>query len=198
VSEDLQRLRRWVAPGATTEDGTPARPWAPGFVGRTATNGRSSSSGRLRCSSTALARPGLRAVAVALVVIELFAFSSLAAFDSAERLGAHQLGFSVAVVRGWRRWLVLVVGPSSNYSQVGAPYASEILLERALGDTDELQDPLGLRFRYSLWSTSRPLWCSVDNRPIATLPRPTVSGGPTRFNLVALQPPSASPSVSAS
>jgi ABC-type transport system involved in cytochrome bd biosynthesis fused ATPase/permease subunit len=85
-------------------------------------------------------RPGLRAVAVALVVIELFAFLR-SPLRFAERLEAHQLGFRS--VSRWRRWLVLVVG-QLNYSQWQA-YASGDLLERALGDTDELQD-LWLRF----------------------------------------------------
>jgi ATP-binding cassette, subfamily C, bacterial CydC len=85
-------------------------------------------------------RPGLRAVAVALVVIELFAFLR-SPLRFAERLEAHQLGFRS--VSRWRRWLVLVVG-QLNYSQWRA-YASGDLLERALGDTDELQD-LWLRF----------------------------------------------------
>ena len=85
-------------------------------------------------------RPGLRAVAVALVVIELFAFLR-SPLRFAERLQAHQLGFRA--VSRWRRWLVLVVG-QLGYSQ-WRTYASGDLLERALGDTDELQD-LWLRF----------------------------------------------------
>lgn len=59
----------------------------------------------------------------------------------AERLAAHQLGFRA--VSRWRRWLVLVVG-QLDYSQ-WRQYASGDLLERALSDTDELQD-LWLRF----------------------------------------------------
>ncbi len=85
-------------------------------------------------------RPGLRAVALALVVIELFAFLR-SPLRYAERLAAHQLGFRA--VSRWRRWLVLVVG-QLNYSE-WRRYASGDLLERALGDTDELQD-LWLRF----------------------------------------------------
>jgi ABC-type transport system involved in cytochrome bd biosynthesis fused ATPase/permease subunit len=85
-------------------------------------------------------RPGLRAVAAALVVIELFAFLR-SPLRFAERLEAHRLGFRA--VSRWRRWLVLAVG-QLNYSQWRA-YASGDLLERALGDTDELQD-LWLRF----------------------------------------------------
>jgi ABC-type transport system involved in cytochrome bd biosynthesis fused ATPase/permease subunit len=85
-------------------------------------------------------RPGLRAVAIVLVVIELFAFLR-SPLRFGERLAAHRLGY--AAVTRWRRWLVLVVG-QLDYSQWRA-YASGDLLERALGDTDELQD-LWLRF----------------------------------------------------
>jgi ABC-type transport system involved in cytochrome bd biosynthesis fused ATPase/permease subunit len=85
-------------------------------------------------------RPGLRAVAIVLVVIELLAFLR-SPLRFSERLAAHRLGF--AAVTRWRRWLVLVVG-QLNYSQ-WRTYASGDLLERALGDTDELQD-LWLRF----------------------------------------------------
>jgi ABC-type transport system involved in cytochrome bd biosynthesis fused ATPase/permease subunit len=85
-------------------------------------------------------RPGLRAVAFVLVVIELFAFlRSPLRFN--ERLTAHRLGY--AAVTRWRRWLVTIVG-RLNFS-TWRTYASGDLLERALGDTDELQD-LWLRF----------------------------------------------------
>ncbi len=80
-------------------------------------------------------RPGLRAVAVVLIVIELFAFlRSPLRFN--ERLSAHRLGY--AAVTRWRRWLVVTIG-RLNFSQ-WRTYASGDLLERALGDTDELQD----------------------------------------------------------
>ena len=72
--------------------------------------------------------------------IELFAFVR-SPLRFGERLAAHRLGY--AAVTRWRRWLVLVVG-QLNYSQ-WRTYASGDLLERALGDTDELQD-LWLRF----------------------------------------------------
>jgi ABC-type transport system involved in cytochrome bd biosynthesis fused ATPase/permease subunit len=85
-------------------------------------------------------RPGLRAVAIVLVVIELFAFIR-SPLRFGERMAAHRLGF--AAVTRWRRWLVLVVG-QLNFAQ-WRTYASGDLLERALGDTDELQD-LWLRF----------------------------------------------------
>ncbi|HVA71274.1 MAG TPA: ATP-binding cassette domain-containing protein [Acidimicrobiales bacterium] len=86
------------------------------------------------------ARPGLRAVVVVLVVIELFAFLR-SPLRFVERLSAHRLGY--AAVTRWRRWLVLVVG-RLNFSQWRV-YAAGDLLERALQDTDELQD-LWLRF----------------------------------------------------
>ena len=85
-------------------------------------------------------RPGLRAVAVVLIVIELFAFLR-SPLRFSERLAAHRLGY--AAVTRWRRWLVEVIG-QLNFSQWRA-YASGDLLERALTDTDELQD-LWLRF----------------------------------------------------
>ena len=48
-------------------------------------------------------RPGLRAVAVVLIVIELFAFLR-SPLRFSERLAAHRLGY--AAVTRWRRWLV--------------------------------------------------------------------------------------------
>ena len=80
-------------------------------------------------------RPGLHAVLGALIVIELFAFLR-SPLRFAERLSAHQLGF--AAVTRWRRWLVTIIG-RLDYSQWRA-YAAGDLLERAMRDTDELQD----------------------------------------------------------
>ncbi len=80
-------------------------------------------------------RPGLHAVLGALIVIELFAFLR-SPLRFAERLSAHRLGYT-AVTR-WRRWLVTVIG-RLDYSQWRV-YAAGDLLERALRDTDELQD----------------------------------------------------------
>jgi len=80
-------------------------------------------------------QPGLRAVAGILIVIELVAFLR-SPVRFAERMASHQLGFDA--VRGWRRWLTLTVGswPFRRWSS----YASGDLLDRALRDTDELQD----------------------------------------------------------
>lgn len=80
-------------------------------------------------------RPGLRAVAVILIVIELFAFIR-SPLRFAERLAAHRLGY--AAVTRWRQWLVMVIG-ELNFSQWRS-YATGDLLERALSDTDQLQD----------------------------------------------------------
>ena len=86
------------------------------------------------------ARPGLRSVAGILIVIELFAFlRSPIRFN--ERMSAHRLGF--AAVSRWRRWLLVTVGGWSV--RRWRTYARGDLLERALQDTDELQD-LWLRF----------------------------------------------------
>ena len=80
-------------------------------------------------------RPGLRAVALVLIIIELFAFLR-SPLRFAERLAAHRLGY--AAVTRWRQWLVVVVG-ELNFSQWRS-YATGDLLERALSDTDQLQD----------------------------------------------------------
>jgi len=137
MSEDLQRLRRWLR-RARPPRAELLRALLAGFIA-TATN-VALLVGAIALLVDSATRPGLRAVAAALVVIELFAFLR-SPLRFAERLEAHRLGFRA--VSRWRRWLVLVVG-QLNYSQWRA-YASGDLLERALGDTDELQD-LWLRF----------------------------------------------------
>lgn len=80
-------------------------------------------------------RPGLHTVLGALIVIELFAFLR-SPLRFIERLSAHRLGFSA--VSRWRRWLVVSVGGFSFTRW--RSYAAGDLLERSLGDTDELQD----------------------------------------------------------
>jgi ABC-type transport system involved in cytochrome bd biosynthesis fused ATPase/permease subunit len=80
-------------------------------------------------------RPGLRTVLGALIVIELFAFLR-SPLRFTERLSAHRLGFSA--VSRWRRWLVLTVG-AFTFTRWRS-FAAGDLLERALRDTDELQD----------------------------------------------------------
>jgi ATP-binding cassette subfamily C protein CydC len=93
-------------------------------------------------------RPGLRAVAAVLIVIELLAFLR-SPLRFSERLSAHRLGFE-AVTR-WRRWLVATVG-RWDYSR-WRTHAAGDLLERSLRDTDELQD-LWLRFALPIFTTS--------------------------------------------
>jgi ABC-type transport system involved in cytochrome bd biosynthesis fused ATPase/permease subunit len=137
VNDDLNRLRRWLR-RAQPPRAQLARALVTGFVA-TAIN-IALLVGAIALLVESATRPGLRAVAIVLVVIELFAFLR-SPLRFSERMAAHQLGY--AAVTRWRRWLVLAVG-QLNYSQ-WRTYASGDLLERALGDTDELQD-LWLRF----------------------------------------------------
>jgi ATP-binding cassette, subfamily C, bacterial CydC len=137
VNEDLTRLRRWLR-RAQPPRADLSRALLAGLIA-TATN-VALLVGAVALLVDSATRPGLRAVAAILVIIELFAFLR-SPLRFAERLAAHQLGFRA--VSRWRRWLVLVVG-QLDYSQ-WRTYASGDLLERALGDTDELQD-LWLRF----------------------------------------------------
>jgi ABC-type transport system involved in cytochrome bd biosynthesis fused ATPase/permease subunit len=137
MSDDLARLRRWLVRAQPPRLDL-LRALLAGFIA-TATN-LALLAGAVALLVDSASRPGLRAVALALVVIELFAFLR-SPLRYAERLAAHQLGFRA--VSRWRRWLVLVVG-QLDYSQ-WRRYASGDLLERALSDTDELQD-LWLRF----------------------------------------------------
>lgn len=92
-------------------------------------------------------RPGLQAVLGALIVIELFAFLR-SPLRFAERMSSHRLGYEAVTV--WRRWLVTVIG-NLDFSR-WRRYATGDLLERALRDTDELQD-LWLRFAIPLATT---------------------------------------------
>lgn len=137
MSEDLRRLRRWLR-RAQPPRADLARALLAGFVA-SATN-VALLVGAIALLVESATRPGLRAVAAVLVIIELFAFLR-SPLRFSERLAAHQLGFRA--VSRWRRWLVLVVG-QLDFSQ-WRTYAAGDLLERALSDTDELQD-LWLRF----------------------------------------------------
>jgi len=137
MSGDLARLRRWLR-RAQPPRAELIRALMAGVVA-TATN-VALVAGAVALLVESARRPGLRAVALVLVVIELFAFLR-SPLRFSERLATHRLGYS-AVTR-WRRWLVVVVGRLS-FSQ-WRTYASGDLLERALNDTDELQD-LWLRF----------------------------------------------------
>jgi ABC-type transport system involved in cytochrome bd biosynthesis fused ATPase/permease subunit len=80
-------------------------------------------------------RFSLTSIAVLLTVIELAAFlRSPARF--AERISAHDLG--QRAVTHWRRWLTMTIG-RWPYRKLAAASQGD-LLERALGDTDALQD----------------------------------------------------------
>ncbi len=132
MNADAARLLRWLK-RAQPPRSQLARALVAGLFA-TATN-VALFVGALALLVEAATRPGLRAVAVVLIVIELLAFSrSPLRFN--ERLSAHRLGY--AAVTRWRRWLVVTVG-RLNFSQ-WRTYAAGDLLERALGDTDELQD----------------------------------------------------------
>jgi len=80
-------------------------------------------------------RPGLRAIAVFLIGIELVAFLR-SPLRFGERLSTHRLGF--AAVARWRQWLMTTVG-AWNFSR-WQRYGAGELLERSLTDTEELQD----------------------------------------------------------
>jgi ABC-type transport system involved in cytochrome bd biosynthesis fused ATPase/permease subunit len=84
---------------------------------------------------TSAGRPGLRSVLGILIVIELFAFLR-SPLRFAERLSAHRLGFDA--VSKWRRWLFVAIG-RLTFRQWRS-FAAGDLLERALRDTDDLQD----------------------------------------------------------
>ena len=137
MNDDVTRLRRWLH-RAQPPRAALARALVAGFVA-TATN-VALLVGAVALLVESATRPGLRAVAVVLVVTELFAFLR-SPLRFRERLAAHRLGY--AAVTHWRRWLVETVG-QLDFSQ-WRRYASGDLLERALRDTDELQD-LWLRF----------------------------------------------------
>jgi len=137
VNADVARLRRWLV-RAQPPRGEFVRALAAGFVANAINVALLIGAIALLVDSAT--RPGLRAVAVVLVVIELFAFVR-SPLRYAERLSAHRLGY--AAVTHWRRWLVVAVG-QLDYSR-WRHHASGDLLERALADTDQLQD-LWLRF----------------------------------------------------
>lgn len=80
-------------------------------------------------------RPGLGTIAVFLIGIELVAFLR-SPLRFAERMSTHRLGF--AAVAHWRQWLMGTVG-GWHYSR-WQRHATGDLLERSLGDTEELQD----------------------------------------------------------
>jgi ABC-type transport system involved in cytochrome bd biosynthesis fused ATPase/permease subunit len=137
MNDDITRVLRWLR-RAQPPLGPLSRALFGGLVA-TATN-VGLLVGAVALLVDSATRPGLKAVAGTLIVIELLALlRSPIRFN--ERLGSHQLGF--ASVTHWRRWLVTTIG-QWNYA-TWRTYASGDLLERALRDTDELQE-LWLRF----------------------------------------------------
>ncbi|HEY5111916.1 MAG TPA: ATP-binding cassette domain-containing protein, partial [Acidimicrobiales bacterium] len=135
--DDAPRLVRWIR-RAQPPRGALWRALAAGFVASTTNVALLVGAVALLVESAT--RPGLRAVAIVLVVIELFAFLR-SPLRFVERLSAHRLGY--AAVTHWRQWLVRTVG-NLDFS-VWRLYGAGDLLERALSDTDDLQD-LWLRF----------------------------------------------------
>ncbi len=132
MSAESTRPRRWLARSRPPRADL-ARAFAAGLVA-TITN-VALFVGAVALLVVSSDRPGLRAVAGVLIVIELFAFLR-SPIRFAERLSGHRLG--LAAVTQWRRWVVTSVGGWS-YSR-WRRYASGDLLERALHDTDELLD----------------------------------------------------------
>ena len=134
---DRDRLRRWIQ-RAKPPRGALIKALVAGTISSITALGLFV--GAVALLVVSATRPGLRAVAGILIVIELFAFlRSPIRFN--ERMSAHRLGF--AAVSRWRRWLLVTVGLWSV--RRWRAYAHGDLLERALQDTDELQD-LWLRF----------------------------------------------------
>ncbi|MGD0056044.1 MAG: ATP-binding cassette domain-containing protein [Acidimicrobiales bacterium] len=132
MNEDLRRLYRWLG-RSQPPPGALVRALLSSLVA-TAT-GVALLVGAVALLVESANRPGLRAVAGVLIVIELLAFLR-SPIRYAERMSSHRLGFE-AVAR-WRRWLMVSVGRWS-FTRWRA-YASGDLLERSLRDTDELQD----------------------------------------------------------
>jgi ATP-binding cassette subfamily C protein CydC len=159
MNADLRRLVRWLR-RAQPPRAALARALVAGLVA-TATN-----VGMLVTATALLVvsatRPGLRAVAGVLIVIELLAFlRSPIRFN--ERLSAHRLGF--AAVTRWRRWLVVTIGRWSF--STWRSHAAGDLLERSLRDTDELQD---LWLRGVLPAASTVATAALADIVIAVLP----------------------------
>ncbi|MBW4029999.1 MAG: ATP-binding cassette domain-containing protein [Acidobacteria bacterium] len=129
---DLQRLRRWLRRAAPRR-GELVRALVAAAVASLAGTGLFV--GALALLVVSAQRPGLRAIAVFLIVIELVAFLR-SPLRFAERMSTHRLGF--AAVAHWRQWLMGTVGRWS-YSR-WQRHATGDLLERSLTDTEELQD----------------------------------------------------------
>ncbi len=104
-----------------------------------------------------------RTLAALLIVIELLAFLR-SPMRYVERLSAHDLGLHA--VSAWRRWLITTIG-SWPYQRWSAAATGD-LLERALADTDVLQD-LWLRCLVPLVATASTML--LADIVVVTLPR---------------------------
>ncbi|MFI5036836.1 MAG: ATP-binding cassette domain-containing protein [Acidimicrobiales bacterium] len=132
MSRAARRLRRWLG-RARPARADLTRALSTGLVATATTVALFV--GAVALLVVAANRPGLRAVAGVLIVIELFAFLR-SPIRYAERISGHALG--LRAVTQWRRWVVVAVGGWS-YDR-WRRHASGDLLDRALTDTDELQD----------------------------------------------------------
>ncbi len=137
MNPDRARLGRWLRRSQPPR-GALTKALLAGAVGSITSSGLFVGAVALLVESAL--RPGLRAVVGVLIVIELFAFLR-SPIRFSERMSAHRLGFDA--VSTWRRWLMITIGKWSV--RRWRTYARGDLLERALRDTDELQD-LWLRF----------------------------------------------------
>jgi ABC-type transport system involved in cytochrome bd biosynthesis fused ATPase/permease subunit len=132
MSDELRRLGRWIRRARPPRPAL-ARAMLSGVIASLTNTGLFV--GALTLLVVSAQRPGLRAVAGVLIIIELLAFlRSPIRFN--ERLSAHRLGFQA--VTHWRHWLMLSIG-RWDYSR-WRTYAAGDLLDRSLHDTDELQD----------------------------------------------------------
>ena len=132
MSPELARLARWLR-RAQPPVGELARALGAGLLASLTQAGLFV--GALGLLAASSGRPGLAAVGAALVGIEIVAFLR-SPIRFAERMSSHRLGF--AAVARWRTWLVRTLGawPWRRWRSHGRGD----LLERALRDTDELQD----------------------------------------------------------
>jgi ATP-binding cassette subfamily C protein CydCD len=129
---DVQRLRRWLVRAAPRR-----RDLINALVMASVASlaGTALVVGAMALLVVSAQRPGLRAIGVFLIAIELVAFLR-SPLRFGERMSTHRLGF--AAVAHWRQWLMNTVGQWS-YSR-WQRYGAGDLLERSLTDTDELQD----------------------------------------------------------
>ncbi len=153
------QLRRWVR-RAAVPPATLARALVAATVASVTSLGLFVGAAALLVLSAA--HPGLRAVAVLLVVIELFAFLR-SPIRFVERVSTHRLGF--AAVTRWRMWLMRTVGAWSF--QRWSQHAHGDVLARSLQDTEELQD---LWVRSLVPATSSLVSLVVADIVVAVLP----------------------------